>query len=300
MLPSVKAEASARHLQEAGTSILQQGAVLASGLFSPAFIAELHEEVATCIEQVMARQVPGRIMTLGNKRLHITLQARGPFLRPEFYAQPFFDQLCRGLLGNDCIVATIAVAISYPGAVTHHPHRDQHMLFNDERIDPLLPPVSLCLAVPLVPITPDCGATALVPGSHRDSGMLKRIREGEQVAAHEPELAPGDAMIWDNRLVHWGLANTSATPRPLLLVYVQRPWFRNLNLASPESALQIRREDLDTLSPPFRARFAWRHTPLHQEPVTTQPVTRLSPCPCGSGERYKSCCGATALIARPS
>jgi uncharacterized protein YecA (UPF0149 family) len=47
------------------------------------------------------------------------------------------------------------------------------------------------------------------------------------------------------------------------------------------------------IKPPVPATFAWDDEPLDDLPESSTPRARRNdPCPCGSGKKYKKCCGA--------
>ncbi|CDJ54011.1 hypothetical protein, conserved [Eimeria brunetti] len=89
----------------------------------------------------------------------------------------------------------------------------------------------LTVVLPLVPISPSNGPTELLPGSHVLSGeegdswfqwlrslptfLKTSIAGGSTVKA---EIQPGDALVYDSRLLHRGQANETWHPRPTLIL----------------------------------------------------------------------------------
>lgn len=75
--------------------------------------------------------------------------------------------------------------------------------------------------------------TEFKPGSHfltRDLArqmLLARVRKTLRPPV-VPTLSPGDAVLFDYRVLHRGTKNTSGGPRPVFVLTVAKPWFRDL------------------------------------------------------------------------
>ncbi|OWY61257.1 hypothetical protein B7486_64755, partial [cyanobacterium TDX16] len=86
------------------------------------------------------------------------------------------------------------------------------------------------LWIPLVDVGPENGGLVLVPGSHR-LGVARRgshpwpdtlagVRDDLQPRAIAVEAAAGDAVVYDNRVVHGSTSNRSHDDRPVLAVAI--------------------------------------------------------------------------------
>lgn len=274
--------------------LIQDGVVHLRGAFKPQLLDALYKEYELGLLDVLQGEQRGRILSLGYRRLHVTLPLRGAFLHPDFYANPYVHGICRHILGSEYIAGTLACAISFPEAARQHRHRDQELLFPDPRLNMIIPPVSLCFAIPLAGATSMSCMTEFTLGSHRETNHLRQHPDEDSANMHTAEMDFGDALVWDNRIIHRGRANNAGVIRPLLLLYMQKPWFRNHNLEG-EAGLQISRSDSETLSEEYRPCFAWPHQPRRKENRIVAPVLRGSPCPCGSDKRFKHCCGQWTL-----
>lgn len=161
----------------------------------------------------------------------------GRFVSPIAFAPPFdlegimFNPALCDLfalaLGPDWVVEALGVIIAAAGARKQDLHHDGELLFPETGVDKLLPPWALTVAIPLVPVDGQNGATAFLTGSHRN-GMPK-----DQQADTELHLQPGDCAIWDFRTIHHGQANNSPAARPILYLTVCRPYWTDRNNFTP-------------------------------------------------------------------
>lgn len=84
-----------------------------------------------------------------------------------------------------------------------------------------LSPHCLNVFVPLCDVTKALGPTEFLPHSH--------YHYSTDVAAEAPCLREGQALLFDHRTKHRGLANKGTTARPLLYVTYAKAWFHELN-----------------------------------------------------------------------
>ena len=139
---------------------------------------------------------------------------------------------------------------SEPGSNEQLWHADgEHLFPGTSHSD--LPVHSLNVFVPLVDITEDNGGTEFFLGSHRLTGESENIVW--QDSAHKERIGctgdpiaftcrAGSVIIFDYRILHRGLANTSRAARPVLYFTYARAWFRDMHNFPARSLLDIRRE----------------------------------------------------------
>eukprot|EP00667_Euglena_gracilis_P014692 EG_transcript_15232 len=86
-------------------------------------------------------------------------------------------------------------------------------------------PYCFCVFVPLVDLTEETGYTQFWAGSHKYDGLL--AAKGEQCVPGDTDaLCPaGSAVVYDFRVVHRGMPNESASPRPILYFLYATPDF---------------------------------------------------------------------------
>ena len=133
-------------------------------------------------------------------------------------------------------------------------------------------------------------------------------------------------MMMDYRLLHTGLPNRTAQPRPMLYLVYARPWFfdQHNHLRSTRNPVDMPLERYNELPATVRPLLArayyyrmlarWHeaevpalpansngsdgaHTAATPSPTSSpasRKASRNDPCPCGSGKRYKHCHGALA------
>jgi len=149
----------------------------------------------------------------------------------------------RRLLGVDCALLKSGVVAALPGAETQAIHADgKHLFADDEDEDARnahLPPHCVTVFVPLVDMAPELGPTEYFAGTHRrdgDADHYKAANAGRVAGVSFADAKAGDAILFDYRVLHRGLANTSAKPRPLLYFTYGRAWFTD---ATNYSALSI-------------------------------------------------------------
>ncbi len=124
----------------------------------------------------------------------------------------------RALLGDELVLDSVGAVVALPGAAAQARHKDGDFIFPFP-LAATLPAWAVTLVVPLVPLGPRNGPTALVPGSHRRDGSDAR----DQIDL--PRTALGDGYLMDYRLSHWGMPNASEQARPILYLVYARPWF---------------------------------------------------------------------------
>ena len=105
--------------------------------------------------------------------------------------------------------------LALPESASQKWHSDGDHLDDDLQ----LPPHALNVFLPLVDVTLKNGATEFAPGTHYDwrTAATKRPLVVEAKA--------GDAILFDWRLKHRGLANKTREPRPLVYLTYALPWF---------------------------------------------------------------------------
>ena len=136
--------------------------------------------------------------------------------------------LARRVLGDDVVLAYVGLVVSFPGSADQPWHSDGVKLFPGD--GSRLPAHALNCFVPLVDVGHREGPTNFVPGSHRpaaERALNALLREGRRPKdVFAPTLSAGDCLVYDQRTVHRGVANTGHASRPILYLLFARPWFR--------------------------------------------------------------------------
>ena len=123
-------------------------------------------------------------------------------------------------------VCHVSLLVSTPGAPEQAWHADGGHVNATQH----LPCHVLNVFVPLVGLTADRGPTEFRPASHRLTRDLTRLmllakaRKTLQ-APVTPLPQPGEAILFDYRILHRGKANASNTNRTILVLTFAQPWF---------------------------------------------------------------------------
>lgn len=269
--------------RQAALTILRQGVVKLAGAFDPVLIEAWRAQFESHIRgAVSRRQYRYRLVSLGERRHHYTLEIHQRFNDPSFYANPVLYGAAALLMEHNFIMATTAVAYAEPKAPPQYIHRDQVMLFANPELNAALPPVSLTISIPLVATNDTVGGTEFMPGSHREMELSRRP------VFVRAETAPGDCLVWDSRCFHRGCANPGDIARPIVLQYYQRPWYFNFLNYAPDCEIKITEANLARVPAPFRHLFDWSR-PLFVPPCFAAGEGGL--CDCGSGLAFGACHG---------
>lgn len=267
-------------LKQAVTQVFRDGVAVLRGAFDPDLVERLRSSLMDrVVPHGDSGRYPYRVASLGERRTHYTLEIHRTFNTPEFYANPFVYQLAQLLLDNEFVLGSAAAAVSRPGAPPQYVHRDHPVLYSNRKLNAILPPASLTVSIPLVSTDQVTGGTEFQPGSHHLSSYDKR----DFVRA---DSGPGDCIVWDSRCSHRGCANQGDDPRPIVLLYYQRPWFFNYVNYQRDAEIKITDRSFEAVPANLTHLFGWTGE-LFQRP-------RFEPradggCSCGSGLSYDEC-----------
>eukprot|EP01006_Ploeotia_vitrea_P019811 TRINITY_DN52057_c0_g1_i1.p1 TRINITY_DN52057_c0_g1~~TRINITY_DN52057_c0_g1_i1.p1 ORF type:complete len:307 (-),score=14.48 TRINITY_DN52057_c0_g1_i1:483-1403(-) len=136
-------------------------------------------------------------------------------------AVPWYS-LVQSILGPDTRCVFKGCVIGTPGCETQDWHKDgKHLWPIAVTNDAPLPPHCLNVFVPLVDITEENGPTEFQPTSHKHEDFQFSFK------TIKPCLKAGQCLLFDYRLWHRGLANTTNANRPLLYLTYARSWYRD-------------------------------------------------------------------------
>ena len=147
------------------------------------------------------------------------------------------------LLGPDCVSLYDSCIISVPGAKTQDMHCDNGHLFPHTDVH-IASPHCVTVICPLVDVDADNGPTEFWPGSHYESVAKELFEERARTGAHIPSKSSlqlagsvGDAILFDTRTVHRGMANAGDAKRPILYIAYARPWYTEGTKNFPDETL---------------------------------------------------------------
>lgn len=198
-------------------SVITHGYVQIAGAYKPSFLQGLAQEIEVRCKGLSKSQMG---LEVGDKRFMLPLRLDGPFSDPKLYANPVLLNFLYKLLGKDMLIANITCVTAFPGAAKQHYHHDHPTLFDDAPAQAsALPCYAITVSIPLVALTPQTGTTAMLRGSHRQA------KKPPARHAEFPYTELGDVYAMDYRMAHFGTANKTNKPRPIIYIVFARPWF---------------------------------------------------------------------------
>ena len=137
-------------------------------------------------------------------------------------------ETARRILRDEIRILGCSVVIAEQDCEAQAWHVDGAHLSPSEHLSPHV----LNIFVPLVDITKG-GGTEIKPGSHfltrnlAKQMLLARIKKTLRPPV-VPLVTPGDALLFDYRVLHRGTLNNTGGARPVFVLTVAKPWFRDL------------------------------------------------------------------------
>jgi hypothetical protein len=186
--------------------------LLLRGLFDPKLIDAARLDFQRQFPELSKDRIRQQLQ-VGHRRLQLPVEVAGAIADPMLTANPLLLAIVGELLGPEHVIDSVTCVVALPGARAQRLHRDHVRVTGAETF-------AVTVAVPLIDLTEETGSTLLFPGtqlSDRDFG-------GGQ-AARPTYAARGDCYMMDYALWHYGMANRSDHPRPILYFVYARPWF---------------------------------------------------------------------------
>jgi ectoine hydroxylase-related dioxygenase (phytanoyl-CoA dioxygenase family) len=226
-------------IEAASRNLRRDGALIMEDIIEPALIAEARLAFGHSYSRFLDGSAHEDALSVGDRRLMITIEMSAPFNDPQFFANPYLLPVLATALGDDFVIDGYGAVCSLPSAQAQHRHIDGAILYPDLAVDNLLPATAITVAMPLIAMNEVHGTTALWLGTHRDMDRNNILRDPNRKAermdgAIEPVLREGSCVLWDFRLVHAGTANQSRVARPMLYLTYCRPWFFDQENFKPE------------------------------------------------------------------
>lgn len=214
-------------------ALRRDGVVQLRGLFDAETIGAAASEVTTRHPEFADRAQLKDWFDNGDNRFIAPVVVSKPLFDLGLFGSAHLDAVAQGMLGEEYVVEAFGMMMSGAGADDQLRHRDGRPLFPDTGLDQIVPPSSMAVIMPLVPVGKDNGATEFYLGTHRYDLADKH----PQVAQAEA-VEPGDALAWDFRIIHRGLANSTGLDRPALHYTLSRPfWFDYVNYSQSNRRL---------------------------------------------------------------
>ncbi|MCZ6885650.1 MAG: phytanoyl-CoA dioxygenase family protein [Alphaproteobacteria bacterium] len=279
-------------LQEGINLFLDHGFLVIKNAFDPDYLRMLQDKFAHRYKDYFVDIEHDDALNIGDKRTMVTIDLEAPFGSSDYFAPPTIFPLLEFLLTERLIIASMGCVVSLPGSEDQHRHRDSTNIYDPGFYYPAMEsfvanafPYAITLGIPLVPITKQTGSTRFWPGTHL-----------RLVSNNDPDLGPGldfeadlgSCYLFDYRILHCGVANTSDIPRPLLYNIYTRPWFKDPVNYSKQNPINITEEQLFELPDRYQRMFSWA---LGERAINPNEQNTTGLCMCGSGLLYKRCHG---------
>ena len=235
---------------------LEAGVMLFDDVLPADRVSRLHSAYSEIYERYHRDVAHADARRVGDARHMITVGVTGVFNDPMVYANPSVLPVVLGLLGEDAILGSFVAVTSLPGSDDQSLHIDTPPLFAGAANMADLPPHCLTLVVPLVDMNAANGTTAFLVG--REAMIADGPPKVEPV---RPVVPTGSAVLFDSRVWHFGTANRSKSPRPVLYNSYHRPWFRDSVNFGQQHPLEIPDDEFARVPDAYRHLFRWaRHS----------------------------------------
>jgi ectoine hydroxylase-related dioxygenase (phytanoyl-CoA dioxygenase family) len=239
----------------------EAGVLVLKNLLPPERVAAVHAAYTTLYGNMTHRDSGPHIKQVGDKRLMVSLPVTDEFASPDLFANPVALSIVDPLLGGEFILGSYVAVTSMPGAGAQRLHVDQEGLFGDAALDTGVPAYSVTLVIPLVGLNPTTGSTQFYPGSHRDHILARADQDDDgDHGGIAPDLEAGDAILFDSRITHGGMANLSDAPRPIVYCTYHRAWYRDVSNFRDMPPMLIDGDAIEAMGDDHRWLVAWALT----------------------------------------
>jgi len=232
------------------------GVLIIENVFPTEFIQNIRDYFFHACGSYLQDTHHSDALRVGDKRLMITLDIAWPLNTPQLYGSPFVLEFLEKILGDDFILGSLTSVTSLAGSIDQHVHKDHPALFDHQSLNqhstPQLPSFAVTMLVPLVELNQTVGGTRVIKGSHHCSSD-----DAKQMAVQESPVSSGSCFFMDYRLSHHGRANRSDSPRPVLSMVYQRPWFRDCVNYGKQPPLKMNDQELARVPKKFTRLFSW-------------------------------------------
>ncbi len=234
----------------------RHGTLLLKKVFDPDLLDACHETFLERYRAYIKNKRHKDALRIGDKRFQVTIDIAPPYNATSLYGNGLVVPLMRRLLGKYCTLGCFTSAMSLPGAEDQRLHKDHKDLFYDDPDAKPIPSFAVTTMVPLVDLNETVGTTRVKKGTHKMT-----TKESEPMPYQTPLATVGDCYLMDYRLSHHGQANRSDSPRPILSMVYQRPWFRDYINFGKQPSLRISRSEFERIPDNLKPLLDWTNEP---------------------------------------
>jgi hypothetical protein len=253
------------------------GIIARKGAFSVDFVRRLHADIDQLRHEAIEA---GTFIRRGRNRHYTEIHPERLSGFSEIISHPWFQGVCNAVLGPDFKIIEVGFDIAAPGAEIQPWHRDFASPLETTYEKRL---TSLAFNMSTVNVEPGMGPLEIAPGTQWDyfneeDADPKLMFPKDYLWGRYESLAVkkfpqmGDISARTALMVHRGTANTSTTPRPVLVIGVDGPTSRN----SEWHDLQVTRQFYDSLPSSIAASLGGRIVPTLMPIVQEHKIEGLS------------------------
>lgn len=241
------------HVDYAEAMFREHGYIVIENLFPKALVESVSDAFFNRYDAYFEDRLYPDNLILGDKRRMVSVALEGILNSPRLYGNALVVELMRRMLGEDYVMGGYNAVVSLPGAKDKGLHKDYPPLFkNEPAAHHVTPTFAVSVLFPLIELTEAHGVTSMRKGTHR----LPEETPWE-APEQKPVLKLGDAIIFDYRTAHDGLANRTDSVRPLMSMIFHRVWFRDALNYVHQKAVEITPEELERVPAEYKHLFRW-------------------------------------------
>lgn len=201
----------------------------------------------------------------GAERFYVTLPFQGLFADAEIYEDRDLLAIVERVAGPEPVLCQLATDTPLKGSDYQAWHADTPALFPEWKNNDT-PSFQIAVNFALCDVTDANGPFETTLGTHRmnKEEAMAGLASGA-IAQHRLPMAMGDVMIRDVRAVHRGTPNTTAEPRPMVVLGYSRRW-----LHRPEVQIRVPQSSWNELSPVGRSLLRFNPVVPDEQAVTAQ------------------------------
>jgi ectoine hydroxylase-related dioxygenase (phytanoyl-CoA dioxygenase family) len=158
-------------IERASRCFRGDGALIIEDIVDTATVAEARRQFAESYSRYLDDVQHEDALSVGNRRVMITVDLIPPFDDPQLFANPYLLPVLSAALGEDFVIGAYGVICSLPSAPAQLRHCDGGILFPLSGIDRVLPAAAITVAIPLIEMNKTHGTTMLWLGTHRDANL---------------------------------------------------------------------------------------------------------------------------------
>jgi hypothetical protein len=232
------------------------GVLQMNNVFNTEVLRRCHAAFIEKYERYLENKRHDDALRIGDRRFQVTIDLTPPFDHDSIFSNQLVLPLLSMLLGKAIVIGAYTSSMSLPGAKTQDVHKDHKALFPEQEELGKLPSFAISVMIPLIDIDERVGTTRVRKGSHHLT-----TPESRNLPTQSPLVDLGSCYLMDYRLTHYGQANQSEVPRPIINIVYQRAWFQDYMNFKKQPPIRVSSERFEALSDSQKELLAWTQHP---------------------------------------